>query len=143
MNLYYKSTDWRSLGTLPSYLDMSDADVLKLVQKHINLGLWRSDLEAGHTFGSAEACRLFGLPVTTGPLDFGLAAKAIHPEDQTLALELIETTIREKGSYQFVMRVKAGDTDRYRYVRVIGRYRAKASGGGEIIGICHEVPGDV
>lgn len=140
MNLYYQITRSRSLGPLPPYLDMSDADVLRLIQKHVRIGIWRSDLEAGHTFCSAEASRLFGVPVTQGPIDFGLASRSIHPEDQALALELIETAAREKGSYQFVMRVKEGGVGPYIHVRVMGRFRAKGNSGGEIIGVCHEIP---
>lgn len=143
MNLYYELTGDASPGPLPPYLDMSDRDLLRLLQTQVNIGLWRSDLEIGHTFCSAEACRLFGVPKTDGPIDFGIASRAIHPEDIELALELIETTVREKGSYQFVMRVNnGGDGASYKFVRVIGRYRAKANGAGEIIGICHEVPAE-
>ncbi|MCD2180365.1 PAS domain-containing protein [Rhizobium sp. C1] len=140
MNLYYELTNDGSPGPLPAYLDMSDGDIIRLLQRQIAIGVWRSDLEAGLTFCSAEACRLFGLPETEGPIDFGIASKAIHPEDHDLALELIETSVREKGSYLFVMRVASGDAGQYRFVRVIGRYRDKANGGGEIIGICHEIP---
>ncbi len=142
LNLYYQLAEGRSLGALPSFLDMSDVDVLRLIQKHVRIGIWRSDLEAGHTFCSVEAARLFGVPETDGPIDFGIASKAIHPEDQTLALELLETTAREGGSYQYVVRVKERDADRYSYVRVVGRYRAKSNGKGEIIGVCHEIPAD-
>lgn len=142
LNLYYEVTANVSPGPLPSYLDMSDGELIRLLQTQVKIGLWRSDLEAGHTFCSAEAARLFGVPRTDGPIDFGIASRAIHPEDHDLALELIETTVREKGSYQFVMRVADADTRQYRFVRVIGRYRAKANGGGEIIGICHEVPAE-
>lgn len=142
MNLFYEMNTGFSPGPLPAYLHMSDADVLRLLQTQIKIGLWRSDLEMGHTFCSAEAARLFGVPSTNGPIDFGIASRAIHPEDHDLALELIETTGREKGSYQFVMRVADADDGEYRFVRVIGRYRAKANGGGEIIGICHEVPAE-
>ena len=142
MNLYYEVTTSVSPGPLPAYLGMSDADLIRLLQTQVKIGLWRSDLEIGHTFCSAEACRLFGQPQTDGPIDFGVASRAIHPEDHDLALELIETTVREKGSYQFVMRVNNGRDEGYKFVRVIGRYRAKANGGGEIIGICHEIPGE-
>lgn len=140
MNLYYQLTSGRSLGPLPAYLDMNDIDVLRLVQTQVALGLWRSDLETGHTFCSRESCRIFGLPETDGPIDFALASRAIHPEDEAVALELIENTAREKGSYHFVMRVAADEAGQYKYVRVVGRYRAKDNGAGEIIGICHEIP---
>jgi PAS domain-containing protein len=140
LNLYYELTNGASPGPLPAYLDMSDADILRLLSLEIRIALWRSHLDVGHTFCSAEAARLFGVEETSGPIDFGIASKAIHPEDQALALEMIETTVRERGAYQFVMRVAVGDPAEYRFVRVIGRYRAKANGGGEIIGICHEIP---
>lgn len=142
MNLYYQLVNGRSLGPLPDYLDMNDADVLRILQAHVRIGIWRSDLDSGHTFCSAEARRIFGLPDTDGPIDFSLAARAIHPEDEPMALELIETTAREKGSYQFVMRVAERGSGDYRYVRVVGRYRAKENGAGDIIGICHEIPAD-
>lgn len=142
VNLYYQLVNGRSLGPLPAYLDMNDADVLRILQAHIRIGIWRSDLDSGHTFCSAEVRRIFGLPDTDGPIDFSLAARAIHPEDEPLALELIETTAREKGSYQFVMRVAEAGGGDYRYVRVVGRYRAKENGAGDIIGICHEIPED-
>lgn len=142
VNLYYQLVNGRSLGPLPAYLDMNDADVLRILQAHIRIGIWRSDLDSGHTFCSAEVRRIFGLPDTDGPIDFSLAASAIHPEDEPLALELIETTAREKGSYQFVMRVAEAGGGDYRYVRVVGRYRAKENGAGDIIGICHEIPED-
>ncbi|MET3611817.1 PAS domain-containing protein [Rhizobium aquaticum] len=140
MNLYYQLTGGRSLGSLPAYLEMSDADALRLVQAHVRIGIWRSDLESGHTFCCAEVRRIFGLPDVDGPIDFALAARAIHPEDETLALELVETAAREKGSYQFVMRVAEGGQGEFRYVRVVGRYRAKQNGEGDIIGICHMIP---
>ncbi len=142
MNLYYQLVNGRSLGPLPDYLDMNDADVLRILQAHVRIGIWRSDLDSGHTFASTEARRIFGLPDTDGPIDFSLAARAIHPEDEPMALELIETTAREKGSYQFVMRVAERGSGDYRYVRVVGRYRAKENGAGDIIGICHEIPAD-
>ncbi|HWU64579.1 MAG TPA: PAS domain-containing protein [Ensifer sp.] len=142
MNLYYELTNGRSIGPLPDYLAMNDTDVLQLLQTQIRIGLWRSDLETGHTFCSAEAARLFGLPEPDGPINFGMASMAIHPEDEPVALELIETTAREKGAYQMVMRVMDDETARYRYVRVVGRYRDRDSGGGELIGICHEIPDD-
>lgn len=142
MNLYYQLVNGRSLGPLPSYLDMNDADALRILQAHIRIGVWRSDLDSGHTFASTEARRIFGLPDTDGPIDFSLASRAIHPEDEPMALELIETTAREKGSYQFVMRVAERGSGDYRYVRVVGRYRAKENGAGDIIGICHEIPTD-
>lgn len=139
MNLYYELTTGTSPGPLPAYLDMSDADVLRLLQKRFNIGLWRSDLESGLLFFSPEVSRLFGLPASNGPVDVGAVSDAIHPEDAPVALELLETISREKGSAHIVLRLRSSETEEYKYVRLVGRYRAGADGRGEIIGVCHEI----
>lgn len=118
---------------------MSDADVLRLLQTRVRIGLWRSDLDSGHLFFSPEVSRLFGLPETDGPVNVGVGSEAIHPEDAPVALELLETISREKGSAQIVLRVRSGEAEEYKYVRLVGCYRNRQDGTGEIIGICHEI----
>lgn len=142
MNLYYELTTGVSPGPLPDYLDMSDAEVLRLLQVRFVIGLWRADLETGHFFGSQEASNLFGLPHTDGPVSVVAASATMHPEDASVALELLETVAREKGSGQIVLRVRRNGSEGYKYVRIVGRYRAGNHGLGEIIGICHEVTAD-
>ncbi|MCD2173900.1 PAS domain-containing protein [Rhizobium sp. C4] len=121
---------------------MSDADVLRLLQKHMSIGLWRSDLESGLVFFSPPISRLFGLPEQAGPVNVAAVRAAMHPEDAPFVLELLETISREKGSAQIVLRVRSSEAEDYKYVRLVGRYRARDKDCGEIIGIGHEVPAD-
>lgn len=141
MNIYYELTDNGPRRPFPRHLGLDEQEALGLIHAHVQLGLWRADLDSGHVFFSSETNRIFGLDQTDGPVDLAQAQRAIHPEDIPVALELLETLAREKGAYQFVQRVADGKGG-YKFVRVVGRYRAQGDGAGEIIGICHEIPQD-
>mgnify|MGYP000117205196 CR=1 FL=1 len=139
MNLYYELTTGCAPGPLPATLGVTDADVLTLLSARIAIGLWRSELDTGHMYFSRQTCRIFGLEETQAPVNLTSASHALHPEDAPVALELLEMASREKGSYQAILRVlDAGQ--RYKFVRIVGRYRSRADGVGEIIGICHDLP---
>ena len=141
MSLFYDVTPEKPDDPIPPEIGVTERQLIALLHDHVHMGLWRSELKTGLLFFSQQACRIFGLPQTPGPVNQAEVNRRLHPEDAPAVYSVVETVASEKGSFEIVIRVSEGGAD-YKTVRFVGRYREAADGGGEIIGICHEIPTD-
>ncbi|KQZ54505.1 hypothetical protein ASD54_03965 [Rhizobium sp. Root149] len=103
------------------------------------VGLWRLDLDSGHTFCSATYSKLYGIKHTDGPINMMEIIARIHPDDLSSVMESHEVASAHPMAYQKIHRLSS-DRITYRYVCSIGRFRTKPGTSGEIVGIAFEVP---
>ena len=122
------------------HIGLTDAEIVGLVSCRHPAGYWRSDLATGHVFWSKDIFDIYGMEYTKGPVRLPLANAAVHPDDLTYMLELIERAAADKSGFHYVLRLKNG-MGGYKYVRSIGRYRVTGDGREELYGMFEEVIG--
>lgn len=91
---------------LPS-TQMAEAHaMLRLLEEHFALGVWRLELPAGEMFWSPHAFAVHGLPARQGPLSFAAALEAYVPGDRKRAAELFRNAIRQGLGFDYALRVE-------------------------------------
>jgi hypothetical protein len=116
---------------------LSDAEVVELAVVFRPFGFWRFDIDSGHLFGTEDISRIFGLEPQTGPINLVALGSKIHPDDMPLLMETFERASAGRLTYHNIYRVKS-EGEAYKYVRSVGKYRAKPGTSGEVIGITYE-----
>ena len=116
---------------------MTEHEVVELAQAFRLYGFWRIDLDTGLYFATPDVFRIFEMDVTDGPLNLVEARARINPEDLPILMESFERTCSLKQSYHNIFRVRRGE-DGWKFVRTVGKFRAKAGTSGEIVGITYE-----
>lgn len=116
---------------------MTDHEVVELAQAFRLYGFWRTDLDTGLYFATPDVFRIFEMEVTNGPLNLVEARARINPEDLPILMESFERTCSLKQSYHNIFRVRRGEDD-WKFVRTLGKFRAKPGTSGEIVGITYE-----
>lgn len=116
---------------------MTESEVVELAQAFRLYGFFRIDLDSGHFFATPDVFRIFGMAFTSGPLNMVEFRSRIHPEDIPMLMESFERTCAEKQSYHNIYRALNVD-DQYKFVRTVGKFRAKENGSGEIVGVTYE-----
>ena len=74
-------------------------------QRIAHIGSWEHNLKSGRVFWSDELFRLLGLDPRRDPADFNLFFKMVHPDDQPVLKNAIDTTLREKKPFSIVYRL--------------------------------------
>lgn len=118
---------------------ISAEEIFDIVTTFNPVGLWRQDLDSGHTFCDAVYSRLFGMKPTDGPINLMEYSSRIHPDDLSAVMESHEVASLHPMAFQKIHRISASAMPPYRYVCSIGRFREKPGTSGEIIGIAFEV----
>jgi PAS domain-containing protein len=112
-------------------------EVVALASAFQLYGFWRLDIDTGLFFATPDVCRIFGLPPTEGPLNLVTVTSRIHPDDMPVLMQIYERASNERLMYQSIYRIRADSQD-YKYVRSIGKFRDKPGTSGEVVGITHE-----
>lgn len=123
---------------------LQDRDVVDLFASNGLMGYFRHDLAAGLLYLSEQACLIYGVTPTTGPVNLMDVLSRIHRDDIELMLLTFEEGVRLGKGTHCVFRVEDG-VGGYRHVRVISTYRDSGTPAGELAGIVHDflerVPG--
>ncbi|MBP2548814.1 hypothetical protein J2858_001730 [Neorhizobium galegae] len=114
-------------------------EILQLFMKFNRTGFWRLDVDTGLVFCCPEACRIFSMDPTDGPIDLVELTSRIHPEDLAAVMEGHEAAAATRVAIQKTYRVRNAD-DSYKPCCSIGFFREKAGTGGEIVGFTYEMP---
>lgn len=118
---------------------LSTDEFFEIFSTFNQVGLWRLDLDSGHTFCCESYSRIYGLKHTDGPINMMDVIARIHPDDLSSVMESHEVASAHPMAYQKIHRISS-DGITYRYVCSIGRFRKKPGTSGEIVGIAFEVP---
>ena len=118
---------------------LSTDEFFEIFSAFNQVGLWRLDLDSGHTFCSATYSRIYGVKHTDGPINMIEVIARIHPDDLSSVMESHEVASTHPRAYQKIHRISS-DRVTYRYVCSIGKFREKPGTSGEIVGIAFEVP---
>ncbi len=78
-------------------------------QRIAHIGSWEHDLKSGRVFWSDELFSLLGLDPQKDPADFTAFFKMVHPDDQPMLKEAIDTTLREKKPFTMAYRLVLQD----------------------------------
>jgi hypothetical protein len=120
---------------------LSQGDVIGLATGFRLFGFWRMELDAGHVFATESFFRLYGLEPHTGPVDIVEVSAHIHPDDLIHLMRSFERAGRDKPIYESIFRVRVG-AEGFKFVRAVGKFRAKPGTSGEIVGISYELFGE-
>lgn len=119
------------------HIAVSHAEIAGLMTCFQPVGFWRSDLDSGHVYWSADIFEIFGMDFTDGPVNVADAYSRLHPQDASYTLELVERAAREKTSFHLVLRLKNG-ANAWKFIRCVGRYRVTNEGREEIYGMIEQ-----
>jgi hypothetical protein len=120
-----------------SHIGLSFAEITDLLETYQRIGYFRQDIEAGLAFFSADACQIFGVDVTEGPISLTDIVRKLHPEDVELLTSTFETSARLKTGFDLACRVLK-DAGGEKFIRMVGKFRPGASGEGEVAGLVYE-----
>ncbi|MDP3523390.1 MAG: diguanylate cyclase [Hoeflea sp.] len=112
---------------------------MDLTSRRRTVGYWRSDLASGHVYWSRAVFDIYGMDYTQGPVNLTAAYANVHREDLNLMLELIERAASEKIGFHYVLRLKNGRDDGFKFVRSVGLYRTTDDGREELFGNLEEI----
>lgn len=118
---------------------LSAEEVFGILTTFTPVGLWRLDLDSGHTFCDAAYSRIYGIKHTDGPINMMEYSSRIHPDELSAVMECYEIACQHPMAFQKVHRISPGNNAPYRYVCTIGRFRAKPGTSGELVGVAFEV----
>lgn len=116
---------------------LSMAEIADLLQAYQRIGYFRLDIEAGLTFFSADACRIFDVEITDGPISLTEIIHKLHPDDVDLLTSTFETASRVKTGFDLTCRIICNAVDE-KFVRLVGKFRLLPSGDGEVAGLVYE-----
>jgi PAS domain-containing protein len=123
---------------------LSDGEVSELFASNRLTGYYRQDLAAGHLYFSEQACVLYGIEPTTGPVNLVEVLGKIHKDDIELMLLTLEERVKLGKGAHYIFRVADG-AGGWRHLRIISAYRDNGTPAGEVAGVVYalldRVPG--
>lgn len=128
----------RTTNNSSSDVGIEDHEVVELASAFRLYGFWRIDLDSGHFFGTRDIFKIFDMEYRSGPINLVEFVDHLHPEDRPMLMESFERTSTLGYMHHNIYRVRAKNSDEYKYVRTVGKYRHKPGTSGEIIGITYE-----
>lgn len=79
--------------------------MLRLVEEHLGLGLWRLELATAELFWSRRAFAIYGMPPRPGPVDLQVANALLVPEDRARAAEVMLKAIKDRVGFEYTLRI--------------------------------------
>ena len=109
---------------------------LRLALRAGRLGSWELDLTS-NTFSTSDLCRInFGHSAADG-LNYRDLVQAIHPDDQRMQRQAIETAIQKKSDFDIEYRIYWPDHSLH-WVQMRGQY-VEGADGRRLTGVCADV----
>lgn len=117
-------------------IGITSSEIVHLASAFRRFGILKIDLSNGAMYFSADACRMHGLPVTSGPIEVADLFAQLHPNDAERILDAFDTAAKSGCGWFFNYRIRQDDGS-WRWARLVERYRHTPTGG-EFIGIVYE-----
>ncbi|WP_133123069.1 hypothetical protein [Zhengella mangrovi] len=119
---------------------LEGVDLLNLMARFEEFGVWRFDLDEGLAYFSQDACILQGMLPASGAMNLVHLSHNYHADDRPLLLHCIEDAISRKSCFQFVLRtLNADGQNKTRVVEVAGQFRNNGKGKPELFGTIRQV----
>jgi hypothetical protein len=118
--------------------ELSGREVVELATGFRLYGFWRMELDSGHVFATENFFRIYGMEWHDGPVDIVEVSSMVHPDDLIGLMQTFENAGIETPTYHNIFRVRL-NAGAYKFVRSVGKYRAKAGTSGEVVGISYEL----
>jgi PAS domain-containing protein len=117
-------------------IGIASSEIVHLASAFRRFGVLKIDLSNGKMYFSPDACRMHGLPITSGPIEVADLFSQLHPDDAERILDAFDTATKSRCGWYFNYRIRQADGG-WRWARLVERYRSTPSGG-EFIGIVYE-----
>lgn len=120
-------------------IQLGGLDLLPLLSMVDSFGVFRTDLNSGHSFWTRAMFDIHGMQYKPGPVDIVAAIERYHEEDRGKVIELFEDAVRNKNAFGYVVRMR-DEADGYKLVKCVARHRTAPRGDDEIYGaMWHQV----
>jgi PAS domain S-box-containing protein len=83
--------------------------LLRILENHLRLGIWRLDIASGELSWSRRVFEIYGLPYHPGPVDSAVAIESLLPEDRKRAADIMVRAIQEKTGFEYTLRIRTGE----------------------------------
>ena len=102
------------------------------------IGSWDHDLQSGRLTGTAELCRIYGLPGTSFSLDLDTLLERVHPDDLPRYQEALEACAVGGGFLSLDLRIMHPGGE-MRWISSRARHRIDPAGRPHVVGVSWDI----
>lgn len=102
------------------------------------IGSWDHDLETGRLTGTAELCRIYGLPGTSFAMDLDTLLERVHPDDLPRYQEALEACAVSGGFLSLDLRIMHPGGE-MRWISARARHRTDKAGRPHVVGVSWDI----